>query len=141
MRSVKEIGCRGYTPPQVEAWATRGPSPERIQALMADRRTRLVAINALAQPVAFGDLEKNGHVDFLYCAPEAVGKGIASTLYDRLEAIARPDGVNALYSEASEAARRFFLKKGFVVKSRRDFEIHGVRIHNYSVEKLLLPKR
>jgi putative acetyltransferase len=42
-----------------------------------------------------------------------------------------------LYSEASEAARRFFLKKGLVVLHRRDFEVRGVAIHNHAVEKRL----
>jgi putative acetyltransferase len=42
-----------------------------------------------------------------------------------------------LYSEASEAARRFFLKQGFAVVSKRLFEISGVPIHNYAMEKWL----
>jgi putative acetyltransferase len=42
-----------------------------------------------------------------------------------------------LHAEASEAARRFFLKRGFAVVNRRAFEIAGVRIHNYAVEKWL----
>jgi hypothetical protein len=40
-----------------------------------------------------------------------------------------------LHSEASEAARRLFLRKDFVVTARRQFEISGIHIHNYAVEK------
>jgi putative acetyltransferase len=62
---------------------------------------------------------------------------VASALYDALEARARERGVGRLYAEASEAARRFFLKKGFIVTARRAFAIDGVPIHNYAVEKAL----
>ena len=34
-------------------------------------------------------------------------------------------------------ARRFFLRRGFVVVARRDFEVAGTPIHNYAVEKRL----
>jgi putative acetyltransferase len=65
------------------------------------------------------------------------GTGVASALYDELEGIARERGLIRLHSEASEAARRLFLKKGFVVTARRQFDISGVPIHNYAMEKVL----
>jgi putative acetyltransferase len=54
-----------------------------------------------------------------------------------LEAEAQQRGLTRLYSEASEAARRFFLKQGFTVTARRDFAVSGVAIHNYAVQKRL----
>ena len=42
-----------------------------------------------------------------------------------------------LYVEASELARRLFLRKGFTVVTRRDFAVGGVMIHNYAMEKRL----
>lgn len=50
-------------------------------------------------------------------------------------AAAAERGMTRLFVEASEPARRFFLKKGFKLVARRDFEIAGVSIHNYSMEK------
>jgi putative acetyltransferase len=113
------------------------PSAERIHELSTDGRKRLVAVDGSDEPIAFIDLEKDGHIHFLYCSPDVIGKGVASAIYDELEKIARECGVSRLYSEASEAARRFFLKKGFVVTSRRQFEISGIQMHNYDVEKAL----
>lgn len=136
-RSVEEIGRRDYSAQQVEAWASLRPSAERMHALGTDGRTRLVAVDDADQPVAFADLEEDGHIHFLYCSPETAGRGVASAVYEELERIARARGMGRLYSEASEAARRFFLKKGFVVTSRRQLEISGVPIHNYAVEKRL----
>jgi putative acetyltransferase len=137
-RSVEFLGARDYTSAQVDAWAALCPSPERLHGLCSDGRMRLVAVDRTDRPVAFVDLEKDGHIHFLYCAPEAAGTGTASGLYDAMEAAARDIGMTRLYSEASEAARRFFLKKGFVVTAKREFEISGVRIHNYAVEKALV---
>ena len=136
-RSVEAIGPRDYSAEQVAAWAALALSPERIEALSRDGRRMLVAAEGDGPPLAFGDLEADGHIHFLYCAPEAAGRGVASALYDELERQARAQGLTRLYSEASEAARRFFAKKGFTVLAKREFEIGGVPIHNYAVEKRL----
>jgi putative acetyltransferase len=135
--SVTAIGPGHYAPEQVAAWAARAPSPERFAALMADGRLGLVSEGAGGAPLAFADLERNGHIHFFYCAPEAAGTGVAAALYDRLEAAAREQGIARLWAEASEPALRFFRRRGFNLLHRRDFEIEGVAIHNYAVEKRL----
>ena len=122
--SVREIGPRDYARRQVHAWAARAPTPEHIHECASDGRTTLVAVDDGDRPIGFIDLEDDGHIDFLYCAPEAAGRGAASALYDALEARARKRGVGRLYAEASEAARRAFA-------------IGGVEIHNHAVEKAL----
>lgn len=137
-RSIEEIGSRDYAAPQVAAWAARVPTAERLHALAADGRTRLVAVDEADRPLAFVDLEPDGHIDFLYAAPEAAGTGVVAALYGALERGACDRKIARLYAEASEAARRFFLKQGFVVTARREFEIAGVPIHNYAVEKILV---
>jgi len=137
VRSVRGIGLRHYLPEQVAAWAGLGPSAERLCALMEDGRMRWLAVGEGGGPLAFADLEPDGHIHFLYTAPEAVGRGAAAAVYARLEQQAREMGIAKLHAEASEAARRFFLKQGFTVTARRDFEVAGVPIHNYAVEKVL----
>ena len=134
-RSVLAIGSRDYAPEQLAAWAGSDADPARFHARLGDGRLALVAEDGVL--LAFGDLEADGHIDFLYAAPEVAGTGVASALYDGLEAAARERGFPRLYSEASEAARRFFLKKGFTVLHRRDFAVRGVPIHNYAMEKFL----
>jgi putative acetyltransferase len=137
VRSVKTIGPLDYSSLQVEAWLSLRPSAERLHQFSTDGRTRLVAVDDSDQPIAFADLENDGHIGFLYCSPEMAGTGVASALYEELERIARERGVIRLHSEASEAARRLFLKKGFVVTARRQFDIPGVSVHNYAMEKVL----
>ncbi len=138
--SVIEIGSRDYTAEQVTAWLSRAPGTECLNRKLSDGRTVLVAVDESDCPIAFGDLENNGHVDYLYCHPTVAGTGVISSLYDHLEVIAHTKNMDRLTSEESEAARRFFLKKNFVVTSKRQLEISGVKIHNYAVEKSLLPQ-
>lgn len=50
----------------------------------------------------------------------------------------------SLYVEASEPARRFFEKRGFVVDARNDFIINAVAIHNSEQQRLeaeIAPRR
>lgn len=136
-RSVEELGARDYSAAQVAAWRARAPSAEALRERWSDGRTVLLVVDDHDRPLAFADLERDGHIDLLYAAPEAVGTGAAPLLYDELEAAARRQGIARLYAEASEAAKRFFTKRGFTVVARRDFQIEGVAIHNYAVEKRL----
>jgi putative acetyltransferase len=122
---------------QLGAWAPEAPDPEHYRARAADGRLLLVAVDEDDAPLAYGDLEADGHIDHLYCRPDAAGTGVAAALYARIEAAARARGIARLYTEASEPARRFFLKRGFVVVERNDFEIAGVAIHNMRMEKRL----
>ncbi len=134
---VRQAARSDYSAAQVVAWAPSKPDPARFAARAADGRLSLVAVDADDVPLAYGDLEPNGHIDHLYCRPDRVGTGVASGLYDELERRARAQGISRLYVEASELARRLFLAKGFAVTARRDFEINGVAIHNYAMEKTL----
>jgi putative acetyltransferase len=95
-------------------------------------------VNDADEPIAYGDLKADGHIDHLDYRPDAVGKGVASALYDELEAAARQRGLSDISVNASEAARVLFLKKVFSVVHRNDLIRMGVAIHNYSMEKTLL---
>ena len=135
--SVHEVASRDYSAQQVSAWSPAPPDPAGFVARASDGRVFLVAVDDAGQPAAYGDLEADGHIDHLYCRPDAVGTGVASALYDRLEQAAVERGIARLYVEASEAARRLFLRKGFTVERRRDFTIAGVALHNYLMAKAL----
>ena len=135
--AVHRIGRLHYSAEQVGAWAPAPPGPETFLRQAGDGRLLLVAVDALDRPLAYADLESDGHIDHLYCRPDVAGTGVASILYDRIEEAAVERGMNRLFAEASEPARRFFLKKGFVLLKRRDFELGNVPIHNFEMEKRL----
>ena len=132
-RAVRTIGARDYSPAQIEAWIGHEPREESFRARMSDGRRCWVALDSRGEVTAFVDLEADGHIDFLFADPDVAGRGVATSLLDVLERTARDEGLARLYVEASEAARRFFLKRGYSVERRRDFEIRDVAIHNYAM--------
>jgi putative acetyltransferase len=136
-RSVRQVAISAYTAIQVRAWAPEPRTAEWAHREVSDGRLVLVAANAEDRPVAYIDLEPDGHIDRLFCAPEAAGQGIASRLYDAVEAAARDRGIRSLFTEASELARRLFERKGFAVVYRQDLVVRGVPIHNYRMAKAL----
>ncbi len=135
--AVRQAGRRHYSQRQVEAWAPGPLSSARMDERSRDGRTVLVAVDDQDAPVAYTDLEADGHIDHMFCRPDRIGTGLGSALYDALEAVARARGIGRLYVEASEAARPLFERKGFGLIRRRDFELRGEPIHHYLMEKRL----
>jgi putative acetyltransferase len=136
-RSVREVALSDYTVDQVKAWVPGRLDVEGEHLRSSDGRLVLVAADEQDHVIAFIDLEPDGHIDRLFCAPGAVGRGIASQLYDGIETAAREQGIGRLFTEASELARRFFERKGFIVLERQDKILRGVPIHNYRMAKAL----
>ena len=133
--SVREAGRYDYSEEQVRAWATERPNPSTFADRAEDGRLLLVAVDTNDRVVAYADLEDDGHIDHLYCRPSWIGRGVGSALYEAIEGEARARGMQLLFVEASEAARRLFERKGFRVVRRNDLERHGVEIHNFAMEK------
>lgn len=135
--AVHQVGARDYTAEQCAAWSPEPAPIDRVLERACDGRRIWVAADAVDVAQGFIELEADGHIDCFYLAPEVAGTGIGADLYTRLEGEARNLGLSALYVEASEAARRFFLRQGFTEAGRREFERRGVMIHNYAMTKAL----
>lgn len=134
-RSVREAALADYRLEQTAAWLPEPIGGEAMNRRATDGRKVLVAAGEEGRILGYIDVEADGHIDHFYCLPEAIGTGVASALYDQVEATAARLGIRELRVEASEAARRFFAKRGFVVSARRDFELRGVRMHNYEMNR------
>ncbi len=137
-RSVRFFGPRGYSAAQVEAWAATADTA-RTAARCADGRTVLVAVDDHGRLLGFGDMEADGHLDFLYCAPDAAGRGVGSALLAALEDVARAQGSTRIFVEASELARPLFERRGYTLVRRNDLDLGGVAIHNFSMARDILP--
>jgi putative acetyltransferase len=111
-RSVREVALSAYTTEQVKAWVPGRWDARQEHWRSGDGRLVLVASGESGHVVAFIDLEPDGHIDRLFCAPEAAGRGVASRLYDAIETAARAQRIKRLFTEASELARPFFERKG-----------------------------
>lgn len=137
VKAVLATGLRAYSAAQTAAWAAKAATPEEVHARCTDGRSVFVADAAGSGAVAFIDLEEDGHIDMLFCLPEFDGRGLGAALYEELEAEAARRRIGRLYVEASEVARPFFERRGFRLVRRHDFEIDGVAMHNYDMEKAL----
>ena len=135
--AVHGIGARDYTPAQCTAWSPEEAPADVIRQRARDGRTTWVAADQADVAQGFIELEPDGHIDCFYIAPDHAGTGNGAALYAALEQEARRLGLARLYVEASEAARRFFLRQGFTDQGRRDFLRRGVSMHNYAMEKSL----
>lgn len=135
--AVQAIGPIHYSAAQVNAWLANAPDVVRIEQMNTDGRLTKVAVDDANQVVAFIDLEDSGHIDMFYAAPSVAGTGLTLQLYQIIEQHARELGIQELHTEASEAAKRFFLRQGFVELRRRALLIEGTAIHNYAMSKVL----
>ncbi len=141
LAAIRHVGSHRYTPSQVDAWAARHPGPERFLDRASNGDAIFVTTDCEDIPVAYALLEyserENGHLDMLYCHPNHTRKGLSDQLLTRAEEHAREAGLVRLFTEASELARSTFERAGYAVTKRRDFEIEGVAIHNFAMEKLI----
>jgi putative acetyltransferase len=135
--AVHGIGARDYSAAQCAAWSPEPAPADVIEKRARDGRTTWVAVDRADVAQGFIELEPDGHIDCFYIAPDHAGTGVGAALYAALEQEARRRGLARLYVEASEAARRFFLRQGFTDQGRREFTRRGVSMHNYAMGKAL----
>ncbi len=126
-RSVRGIARARYSKAQVDAWAGTDHNIDEWASRMEARET-FVACEG-DRIVGWIEMEPNGHLDMLYCIPEAAGTGIASQLYDVLLKRAREIGLQRLYAEASFFAESFFSKRGWQIDLREVITHNSVRIN------------
>jgi putative acetyltransferase len=117
--SGREIGPRDYSQEQVAAWSARKPDPAR-HVRHASERLILVAEDGEGRPAGYIILERDGHIDHLYCRPDRVGTGVGAALYANVEAAARRLGMARLSVEASE---------------RREAPARAARVHHRCTQR------
>lgn len=141
VRAILTIGPRAYSHAQVAVWAAKHGDAMRYLARAEQGDAIIVAADGADRPVAYALLEPTGeqclHLDHLYCDPDHTRRGLGDRLLDAAEAAARRSGATRLFTEASEIARPTFERAGYRLSHRRDFEVDGIAIHNFAMEKIL----
>ena len=135
LRSVRELGPAKYSQEQVCAWIAGRRDPALWAARMSGRETFVACDDE--RIIGWIEMESDGHLDFLYCAPEAAGKGVAGALYDVLIARAHENGLGRLFAEASRFAEPFFLKRGWSIDAREAVVREGVEIERARMSLVL----
>jgi putative acetyltransferase len=131
--AVRGIGSQAYTQEQVVAWALYTDDMEEFRIRMS-RGLTLVAEEE-GRKIAFGQLEPDDHLAFLYCSAANARRGIGSAIYSALEAHARAKGVSEIRTEASRISRPFFEKKGYTVFEIEQVVRSGVEFERFRMRK------
>lgn len=136
--AIEELTGDDYSEAQREAWAETAHDLEEFGARLAAALT-LVATFA-GSAVGFASLADNARIDMLYVHPAAAGQGAGAMLCDALEKLAAARGTKELAVEASDSARGFFEKRGFVAKTRNTVFCAGEWLANTTMVKPLAAK-
>jgi putative acetyltransferase len=133
--SIEELAGEDYSEAQQEAWASAADDEENFGARLV-RDLTLVATHAGAA-IGFASLADNTRIDMLYVHPAAAGQGAATMLCDALEKLAAARGSKELSVDASDSARGFFERRGFVAKTRNTVALGGEWLANTTMVKPL----
>lgn len=121
-----------YTQAQRAAWAPLRPSA-RVWAARLQGLTTFVA--AAPHPAGFMSLRNDGYLDLAFVAPDQQGRGAGSALHAAVLTQARAMDLLMLSVEASLAAHRFFLRRGWQELARQTIERHGQQIENFKMQR------
>jgi putative acetyltransferase len=133
--SIEELAGEDYSVAQQEAWASAADDEEAFGERLA-RELTLVATHGGA-PIGFASLADNTRIDMLYVHPAAAGQGAAVMLCEALEKLAAARGSKELSVDASDTARGFFERRGFVAKTRNTVALGGEWFANTTMVKQL----
>jgi len=136
--SIEELTADDYSEAQREAWASAADDEKEFGARLAGELTLIATFGGAA--VGFASLAGNARIDMLYVHPAASGRGTGAMLCDALEKLAAARGARELTVEASDAARGFFEKRGFVARTRNTVSLAGEWLANTTMSKSLAAK-
>jgi putative acetyltransferase len=136
--SIEDLTADDYSAAQQEAWASAADDEEEFAARLGAELTLVVTFGGAA--VGFAALADNTRIDMLYVHPTATGQGAGAMLCDALERLAGARGAKELTVDASDTARGFFEKRGFIAKTRNTVALGGEWLANTTMVKPLAPR-
>jgi len=135
--SIEELTADDYSEAQQEAWAAAADDQDAFGRKLTGELTLVATFGGAA--VGFASLAANTRIDMLYVHPAAAGQGAGAMLCDALEKLAAARGAKEISVEASDAARGFFEKRGFVARTRNTVSLGGEWLANTTMTKTLAP--
>ncbi|CAL8973413.1 putative N-acetyltransferase YafP [Rhodoplanes serenus] len=114
--SVAELAAEDYSEAQQDAWVTAVDDEAAFAARLASALSLVVTLNGA--PVGFATLVDDNTIDLLYVHPGVAGLGAGAMLCDALEKLAGARGTKTLTVDASDNARGFFERRGYVAQRR-----------------------
>jgi putative acetyltransferase len=133
--SIAELTGDDYSEAQQEAWASAAEDEPGFGAKLAGQLTLIATMEG--SPVGFASLAGGNRIDMLYVHPAVAGQGVGAMLADALEKLAGARGAANLSVDASDSARGFFEKRGYVARQRNSVSLAGEWLANTTLQKQL----
>lgn len=130
-RAIMATGSAGYTPAQVEAWASFTRDVDAFRDFILYNRTWVAEVEGEA--AGFGGLGPGGYVASLYVAPDRGRRGLATAILRHLLATGRREGIRRFHAAASRISLPVFLRAGFSVSEEEVVEREGIPLLRYRV--------
>jgi len=137
--SIEELTNDDYTEAQQEAWASVADDVGEFRNKLSGQLTLVATLEG--SPVGFASLEGKDKIDMLYVHPAATGQGVGAMLIDALEKLAGARGTASLIVDASDSARGFFEKRGYIAQQRNSISVGDEWLANTTLQKQLATKR
>jgi putative acetyltransferase len=137
--SIEELTADDYSDAQRQAWAGSADDEDAFGTRLANQLTLVATLEG--SPIGFASLRGADEIDMLYVHPAAAGQGAASMLCDALEKLAGARGAARLSADASDSAREFFEKRGYVPQRRNTVAQGDEWLANTTMEKRLMPNK
>jgi putative acetyltransferase len=133
--SIAELTGDDYSEAQQQAWSSAADDEADFGK---DLGSQLTLVATLAgSPVGFASLASGNRIEMLYVHPAAAGQGVGAMLIDALEKLAGGRGAALLTVDASDSARGFFEKRGYVAQQRNSILVGGEWLANTTLHKTL----
>jgi len=133
--SIEQLTGEEYDAGQQAAWAALAEDEDAFGARLGGQLTLVATMDGT--PVAFASLRGNNHIDMLYVHPAVARQGVASSLVDALEKLARARGAGQLTVDASDTARPLFDRLGYTAQRRNAVAVGSEWLGNISMQKQL----
>jgi putative acetyltransferase len=137
--SIEELTADDYTVAQQEAWASVADDVTDFGKKLSVQLTLVATLEG--SPVGFAALEGKDKISMLYVHSAAAGQGVGAMLIDALEKLAGSRGVPKLTVDASDSARGFFEKRGYIAQQRNTVSVGDEWLANTTLHKQLTAKR
>ena len=133
--SIAGLTGDDYSEAQQEAWASAADDVANFTKKFGRQLTLVATMSG--SPVGFASLEGRDKIDMLYVHPGAAGHGAGGMLADALEKLAGGRGAEKLTVDASDTARGFFEKRGYVAQQRNSISMGDEWLANTTLTKQL----
>jgi putative acetyltransferase len=133
--SIADLTDEDYTPAQQDAWAAAADDEAAFGKRLGSQLTLVATLEGSG--VGFASLAAGDKIDMLYVHPAAVRQGVGAMLVDALEKLAGGRGAAKLVVDASDSARGFFEKRGYIAQQRNSVLAGGEWLANTTLHKSL----